>query len=128
MIVLDTSVLIDHLDGKTATNTFLRKQAARGPLLVPALASWELWKGARTPQETARVERLLNAVIIDPLGPAIARLAGEMHVAHRARGEERPAFDLIIASHALHHNCPIATRDRDYDGIEGLDVIHVGRA
>lgn len=127
MIVLDTSVLIDHLDGHAATNAFLAKQASRGPLFVPALVAWELWKGARTPSEAALVERLLDAVIVDSFVPAMAKLAGEMHIAHGRRGRQRPAFDLLIASHALHHGCPLATRDRDYDDIDHLDVVKVPR-
>lgn len=127
MIVLDTSVLIDHLDGHAATSAFLAKHAARGPLLVPALAAWELWKGTRSPAEVAVVEKALEAVIVDSFVPAMAKLAGELHVAHVRQGKRRPTFDLMIASHALHHGCPLATRDRDYDAIERLDVVKVAR-
>lgn len=55
--------------------------------------------------------------------PPMARIAGELHVEHRERGIERPAFDLLIASHALYHDVPLATVDRDYESVKGLGVV-----
>lgn len=127
MLVIDTSVLIAHLRGSPATTRFLEDHAARGPLLVPALAAWELWKGASTPARLDKVEALLEAVHVDPLLAAMARLAGSLHAQHRAEGVERPAYDLLIASHALFHAVPIATLDRDYDSVRGLRVIRAPR-
>lgn len=123
MLVLDTSVLVAHLRGSKAATRFLEAEAARGPLLVPALAAWELWKGATTRSRAEHVHALLEAVTMDPFLASMARIAGELHVEHRERGEERPAYDLLIASHALHHGCPLATLDRDYDTVRALRVI-----
>jgi predicted nucleic acid-binding protein len=123
MLVVDTSVLIAHLRGAKRTTRFLEEHASRGPLLVPALAAWELWKGTSTPAQSERVEALLEAVHVDPFLPAMARAAGELHRRHRADGIERPTFDLLIASHALFHAAPLATLDRDYESIRGLTVI-----
>lgn len=123
MLVVDTSVLIAHLRGTKSVTAFLDAEAARGPLVVPALAAWELWKGATTPARAEKVEALLEAVDVDPFLLAMARLAGDLHVEHRNAGVERPAFDLLIASHALFHGAPLATLDRDYDTVRGLRVI-----
>lgn len=127
MLVVDTSVLVAHLRGAKRASRFLQEHAARGPLLVPALAAWELWKGATTPARTDRVEALLEAVDTDPFLPAMARLAGDLHRQHRADGIERPAYDLLIASHALFHDVPLCTLDRDYETIRGLTVIKAPR-
>lgn len=123
MLVADTSILVAHLRGDKKVTRFLEGHAARGAIFVPALAAWELWKGATTPARAERVEALLEAVHVDPFLPAMARLAGELHVQHRADGAERPSYDLLIASHALFHDVPLATLDRDYSSIRGLDVI-----
>lgn len=123
MLVVDTSVLVAHLRGSKKATRFLDEHASRGPLLVPALAAWELWKGATTPARGERVEALLEAVHVDPFLPSMARVAGELHVHHKEAGIERPTFDLLIASHALYHGAPLATLDRDYDSVRGLKVI-----
>ena len=123
MLVVDTSVLIAHLRGVGPVSTFLLEHAKRGALVVPALAAWELWKGATNPARVAGVDALLETLHIDAFMPAMARLAGELHVQHRRDGIERPTFDLLIASHALYHDAPLATLDRHYDSIAGLQVI-----
>lgn len=123
MLVLDSSVLIAHLRGRTRTTRFLRQHGSHDTLVAPALAAWELWKGATTPARAESVHALLEAVQTDPFVPAMAHLAGRLHVHHRAAGMERPAYDLLIASHALYHHAPLATLDRDYDGIDGLDIV-----
>ncbi|HLF16187.1 MAG TPA: PIN domain-containing protein [Candidatus Thermoplasmatota archaeon] len=124
MLVVDSSLLVEHLRGNARATRFLETQAKQGPLAVPALVLWELWKGASTPARMAAVENLLDAVQPDPFAPAMARLAGVLHQDHQRRGVERPAIDLLIASHAIHHDCPLATLDRDYRSIKGLQVVH----
>lgn len=125
MLVVDTSVLVEHLRGKRRATDFLRREASRGPVLVPALAEWELWKGAESPRERDSVAALLEALAGDPFVPAMARLAGDLVQAHRREGNDRPVWDLLIAAHALFHEAPLATCDRGFKRVRGLDVIHV---
>jgi len=124
-IVVDSSVLIDHLRGAGAATEFLGEERRKGPVLVPSLVAWELWKGAATPRQRSGVQELLTTLDSDPFGPAMAQLAGELHVLLRGAGRTPPGFDLLIASHALFHNLPLATHDRDYRGIPGLEVLRV---
>lgn len=124
-LVVDSSVLIDHLRGASASTEFLKRERRKGPVLVPSLVAWELWKGAGTPKQRTGVQELLSALDADPFGPAMAQLAGELHVQLRASGRMPPVFDLLIASHALFHGLPLATHDRDYAGIPGVEVVRV---
>lgn len=123
MLVVDTSVLIAHLQGDDAATRLLAREASSSRVLVPSLVAWELWKGADTPKRRADVEALLGDLDTDPLTAAIARIAGEAHVEHRRRGVQRPAWDLLIAAHALHHGAPLATLDADFATVEGLSMV-----
>lgn len=123
MIVVDSSVLVAHLRGDEVTTGWLGEEQARGGLLVPSLVAWELWRGATTPARRNAVRLLLEATSIDPFGAAHAQVAAELAHAQREAGRERPLYDLLIASHALHHQLPLATLDRDYEGIDGLTTI-----
>jgi predicted nucleic acid-binding protein len=123
MLVADTSVLVEHLRGREAATAFLERESKRGPVLVPALVCWELWKGAETAREREGVESLLTALQPDAVLLAMARIAGELYREHRREGQERPAWDLLIAAHALFHGCPLATWDRAFAPIRGLDVV-----
>lgn len=125
MIIADASVIIGHFRGDRACTTVLRRHLARGEVLVPTLVAFELWKGVRSPLDRQSVQELLDAMRQDPFVPAMAQLAGEVQRQQRRAGKERPIIDLLIASHALHHGAPLATLDRDYRGIEDLDVLKV---
>jgi predicted nucleic acid-binding protein len=95
--------------------------------VVPSIAAWELWRGATTAARSEAIRRLLEAegVEVEPFSPALARFAGDPDLRLRKAGLARPALDLLIASHALLRDAPLVTLDRDYDSIEGLDVVHV---
>lgn len=125
MLVADASVLIGHLRHDRKCTAVLRRHLGRGEVLVPSLVAFELWKGVRGPADRRAIEELLEVLRQDAFTPAIARLAGDLHQQMVRRGKERPRFDLLIAAHALHHDAPLATLDRDYHGIEGLDVLRV---
>lgn len=125
MLVVDTSVLIAHLRGSKEATDLLLGAEGHDDIQVPALVAWELWKGTSTPAERERVGLLLGDLTIDPMTGGIARLAGELHVAHRERGSERPAWDLLIAAHALFHGAALATADRDFAEMEGLRILRV---
>ncbi len=124
-VVVDSSVLIDHLRGVGGATEFLEASRRQGPVHVPALAAWELWKGATNARRRAGVHDLLSSVDVDPFGPAMAQLAGELHVRLAVMGKTPPAYDLLIASHALLRGLSIATRDRDYSAVPGLQVVAV---
>ena len=125
MLVADASVLVDYLRGGRASGTVLRRHLARGPLVIPALVAFELWAGANTTARRERVGQVLGVALVEPFTPALARLAGELDLRERGRGRTRPRLDLLIATHAISHDAPLATLDRDYAGIEGLDVLRV---
>lgn len=124
-IVVDSSILIDHLRGVAGATEFLENERRRGPVQVPALAAWELWKGATTARRRAGVHDLLSSVDVDPFGPAMAQLAGELHIRLAASGRAPASYDLLIASHALLRGLPLATRDRDYAAVPGLAIVRV---
>lgn len=123
MIVADSSVLIAHLRGQQDATAFLEEEQERGSVMAPALVAWELWRDARTPDQRDGVEALLEGLWIDPFSAAMAHLAGELDRTLRDRGDTKPTYDLFIASHALFHDAPLATVDRDYKGIDGLQVV-----
>jgi len=124
-VVVDSSVLIDHLRGAARATDFLENERRRGPVHVPALAAWELWKVATDARRRGGVHDLLSSVDVDPFAPAMAQLAGELYDRLRALERAPPSYDLLIASHALLRGIPLATRDRDYSGIPGLEVVTV---
>ncbi len=125
LLVVDSSVLIEHLRGDREVTRFLEERLRDGVVLAPAIVAWELWKGARTRAQQRSVQQLLAAIEVGPFMPAMAATAAETHVDMQKAGNKPPAFDVLIASWALYHDAPLATLDRDYQAIPGLRLVHV---
>lgn len=126
-VVLDSSVLIEHLRGNPRLVRFLERELRDGTLYVPALAAWELWRGATTPRRRSGLMDLLATLTVDPFTSALAALAGELHVQLSSGGRVPPTYDLLIAVHALYRDLPLATLDRDYAAIPGLRTVSLNR-
>ena len=122
MLVVDSSILVEYLRDNPRAVKFLERRHETDEIIVPTLVAWELWKGATTPSRKQQVSDLLSALSADPFTSGIAQLAGELHIQQQSLGRSRPVIDLLIAAHALQHRCPVATLDRDYQGVPGLMV------
>lgn len=120
MVVLDTSVINDHLRQKGAGETVLMKAArriARGQLVLSVLSVQELYAGRSTVDHAK--EALLVATIaplkILPYDYATVRLAGEI-----IRDAPRPVTftDAGIAATAIRNDAELCTLDKkDFAGI-----------
>jgi predicted nucleic acid-binding protein len=124
-IVVDSSVLIEHLRGSPAAFRLLERAQRDGEVYVPALAAWELWKGATTPRRRSGLSELLSTLSVDPFTAALSELAGETYRTLSAQGRSPPTYDLLIASHALLRDLELATVDRDYRKIPGLRLLPI---
>lgn len=125
LIVADTSLLVAHLRGLAPARSILRSRGDE--IVIPTLVAWELWKGADRAKDQAAVEALVEEFPLDPFVGGMARIAGALQIEQRREGRERQVFDLLIASHALYHGGAVATYDRDYEAIRGLQVVKPAR-
>jgi predicted nucleic acid-binding protein len=66
---------------------------------------------------------LLATLEIDPFTAALAELAGDVYRQLASKGRAPPSYDLLIASHALLRDIPMATGDLNYGAIPGLQLI-----
>lgn len=107
--LLDTDVLIWHLRNRPNTTALLTKLVDDGPLACSALTVSELLQNVRT-HEAARVEDLLDSLIVAPIDSKVARLAASII---RQRG---PGYvDCHIAATSILLGVPLVTYNRkDY--------------
>lgn len=98
-IVVDSSVLIDHLRGVARATEFLERERLRGPVQVPALAAWELWKGATNARRRAGVHDLLSSVDVGPVRSSDGSSQENFMSVSGRRGGRRP--HTICSSPAL---------------------------
>ena len=113
MIVADTDVLIDFLEGTGAAER-VEELLREGNLVTTVITRFELLVGARTPRQRAAVEELLAAVESLPLDSGCADRAAEVRRDLTARGEDIGMADSLIAGAALHHGAALLTRNRGH--------------
>ena len=122
MFIADTDVLIDFLQGAGEAERISR-ELDTGQLYVTAITAFELWAGAKSPQQTAMVEALLAALTILPLNDSSARRAGEIYRELAGSGTAIGMADSLIAGIALDRGAMLITRNRKhYQRVRGLKL------
>ena len=129
MILVDSSVWIAHLKGKTTPATEkLRAAAANEPLLVGDLIMLEVLQGARNEAHAARIERALREYAIVPLlDVGLAARAARNYRRLRELGVTvRKTADIIIGTFCIEHRHTLLHDDRDFAPMQdhlGLQVL-----
>lgn len=129
MILVDTSVWISHLRGRsTAKTEKVAEVAALEPLLVGDLILLEILQGARDERHAARMERELRQFTLVTLLDADLAARGA-HNYRRLRGlgiTVRKTADLVIATFCIEGGHRLLHADRDFVPMEqhlGLQTV-----
>lgn len=130
-LAVDTNAVVDFLPTDRVTPPALR---ATRSVALPLPVLGELYAGAslsqRKEQNLAAVGGLLTRWRILIPDESTARIYGDLSAGERVRRHTSPRFararrnDLWIVALCLQHGLPLLSNDRDFDGIEGLEVIH----
>lgn len=89
----------------------------------------ELHHGVLSAGDDHRARRLATLVLAErrfralPLDARVGPHYGRMIVAARRRGRRPRTNDLLIAATAATHRVPVYTRDRDFVGFDGVEVV-----
>lgn len=117
MIVVDTSVWIDFLNGRDLPHT-RRLRAALGSeeIIIGDLMLCELLQGLATERTAHRIEVLLRRFDIVPMaGEAIAVNAARNFRSLRRRGITiRKTIDLLIGTWCIENGKPLLHNDSDF--------------
>ena len=96
-LILDTTVLIDALRGRSAAGRIRDLAAERHMLLTTVINVEEIVRGLR-PNERAAADALFAAIRVLPVREADARRAGAWRREHAARGITLHQADCLIAA------------------------------
>jgi hypothetical protein len=119
-IMLDTSVWIDALRGKTPQSIAVTQALLNddriftcGPVL------FEIKRGLRPP-DRKKILPLFDALIRLSVDESIWDAAGDLYASLRKKGITIPPMDVIIAQVCLHHEVSLFTLDEHFHSIPGL--------
>jgi predicted nucleic acid-binding protein len=121
-ILLDSSVIFDHLNGRFGRTAYLNQLIEQGHVLgcCPVNIT-EVYAGLR-PGEEAVTQTFIDSLECLPVTPAIARQAGLLRRDWRTKGQTLSYTDVTIAAVALANQVPILTDNRKHFPEEGLEL------
>lgn len=124
-VVVDTSILIDHLRGGTKWNDFKASADRNTQLFLPTIVIFELFSGSST-ENVSKLQQMLSFIHqfqrID-LNEDIAKVAGELF---RDAKIKIQAADCIIAATALELGTIILTLNKKhFQKIPGIKVYNI---
>ena len=121
-LLLDTTVLIDALRGRSAAARVTGLRRTGTEPWVCAISVEEIWRGLR-PGEESRARRLFNGLRLAPLGVAEGRRAG-MWRSFASRGVTLHQADCLVAAAAGGIGAALATANVDDFPMLEIDVRH----
>ena len=123
-LLIDTSILIEHLRKQNKQKSILYTIANRYNLYLPTVAEFELYIGATDPQKRREVQEVLAWCIVLPLTSDIAQTAATVYQQLRAKNQLIEIRDILIAATALVHNLPLMTLNTGhFNRIGGLPFV-----
>jgi predicted nucleic acid-binding protein len=113
-ILLDTSVIFDHLNGRCGRTAFLDRLIVQGHILACCPVNiTEVYAGLRPGEET-KTDAFLNSLECLPVTPATARQAGLLRRDWQKKGQTLSYTDVTIAAVALSEGVPLLTGNQKH--------------
>jgi predicted nucleic acid-binding protein len=120
--LLDTSVIIDALNGKRNRSEICKALLQQGHLLACcAINVTEVCAGLR-PHEEARTMELLESLQYFPIVWPVARMAGLLKRDYARQGITLATTDATIAAVALHHQLTLVTDNLKHYPMKELSI------
>lgn len=114
-ILIDTSILIDHLRGEHKERSAFYRATRRFECAISAIAEFEFRVGM-TPTNHEFIEQLLALTPVLPFDSACVRVASETFRTLRATNRLIDLPDLFIASTAIAYDMPLLTLNQAHFG------------
>ena len=123
--LLDSSVLIDALNGRNGRPQLLAQFSQQGILLACcAVNVTEIHMGMRAGEE-ARTEKFLRRLEFYPVTWEVSRLAGELFRQWRQKGQTLGFADVTIAAVAITHDLVLVTANRKHFPMPELQLFQL---
>ncbi len=125
-IVIDTSVIIDHLRKRNKQNSHLSRIIGSYTLHLPSIVLFELFAGAKDPLKQADIENILILFQNVAFNGFVARQAASIYRSLKENNQIIEIRDIFIAASAMFLNLPLANLNVDhFQRIEGLHLIRL---
>ena len=125
-ITLDSTV-VSYIFNQDSRAQYYEERILGHPLAISFQVLEESWNGAYYRGWGARrmgeLETYLQRYEVIWPNPRLVEFCARLRAERRAAGREMEVADAWIAATALYLDCPLASHDRDFSGIPGLQLI-----
>lgn len=123
-VLIDTSVIIDHLRKRDKPKSMLFTIADRFDLFVSSITVFELYAGATDERKKKDIENIISTAEVIPFSTDIAKEAGELYISLKKENRILEIRDIFIAATAATFNLPIVTLNRDhFERIKKIELL-----
>lgn len=123
IVLLESSVIFDHLNGRNRRSEFLAQVIQQGHTLACCSVNiTEVYAGLR-PGEEKGTAAFLESLQFFPVTPEIARRAGLLRRDWRTKGHTLSYSDVTIAAVALATQSPLLTDNRKHFPMADLNLL-----
>ncbi|MEO8051045.1 MAG: type II toxin-antitoxin system VapC family toxin [Acidobacteriota bacterium] len=123
VLLLDTSVLVDALNGKRGRTQFLDELLAQGNLLACcSINITEVYAGMR-PNEAVATEEFLRSLKFYEMTWDVARLAGELKSHWSRKGHALSLPDVTVAAVAVTNGLTLLTDNQKHFPMKELHLM-----
>ncbi len=124
-ILVDTSIIIEHLRKTQRENTQLHELASKYRLYTSSVVEFELRAGAADDQKQQQVDVILSAfVVILPFSSEVSQEAAYIYRVLKRNNLLIEIRDIFIAATAITHNMRLATTNRKhFERIDKLQLV-----
>lgn len=127
-VILDSSFLVDVQNGvESALEQARTIEASGSPRRVPHVVLYDLYvgvgKGPRDERNRARIEEVVQSLVLEPTTTSIVRRAGELEGSLQREDGGVGAVDAIVGATARSYGEPVVTDDvQHFERMDGVEV------
>ncbi len=122
-LLVDTSIVIDHLRKQNKSSTTLVKAAATHTLYISTIVEFELFAGALDTQKQNDLHVILERCTVVPFTSEIAQNAAKIYQQLRQQNQLIEMRDIFIGATAIVYNLPLLTiNSKHFIRIERLKI------
>ena len=112
-VLVDTSIIIDHLRKKIKSQSILYGLVKSYTLYLSTISLFELYAGANTARKMSDIENILVAFDTLLFSDSIARKSAEIYLSLKKENKLMEIRDLFIAATAIVYEMPIITLNKN---------------
>jgi tRNA(fMet)-specific endonuclease VapC len=123
-MVVDTSIIIDHLRSKDKLASRLYQLSDEPELYLSAVSMYELYMGATSKEKEKDIQLVTESLILLSFTDAVALRAAKIYHQLKKNNEMIEFRDIFIAATCLVNELPISTLNKKhFKRINGLKIV-----